>query len=317
MGVSTWSPKSSLPCWLFLLHTRRFRLLAPRVSLASRSATRGHGSSTSTRQDSSPATGTSSRPSRSTAASAPFPASSAWSEAAQAEPSHQRWLRLLRAVRRGGSSGGLRGPRRHPRLDPRCNKSCKSVPRGPPPRGEPCATRSPRSDPLPRRRELGLLGGGQPGRSPQSKRSWRRHLKVVADVKIVREARHVFTLGKTVEDLRPGLGRVAQSSHVTQKNPPHGHRQTQDPPESPHPEPGTAPSAARLLPDTPASRLGSTAPVGRSSGRRGAGVLVRVRLECRCAVRGAEVVRGALVLDVRGRRGRVHPHAAHGICRLL
>ena len=29
MGVSTWSPKSSLPCWLFLLHTRRFGLLAP------------------------------------------------------------------------------------------------------------------------------------------------------------------------------------------------------------------------------------------------------------------------------------------------
>jgi len=204
VGVSTWSPKSSLPCWLFLLHTRRFRLLAPRGSLASRSATRGHGSSTSTRQDSSPATGTSSRPSRSTAASAPFPASSAWSEAAQAEPSHQRWLRLLRAVRRGGSSGGLRGPRRHPRLDPRCNKSCKSVPRGPPPRGEPCATRSPRSDPLPRRRELGLLGGGQPGRSPQSKRSWRRHLKVVADVKIVREVCHVLTLGKTVEDPSAG-----------------------------------------------------------------------------------------------------------------
>ena len=41
MGVSTWSPKSSLPCWLFLLHTRRFRLLAPRVSLARRSATPG------------------------------------------------------------------------------------------------------------------------------------------------------------------------------------------------------------------------------------------------------------------------------------
>lgn len=40
MGVSTWSPNSSLPCWLFLLGTRRrFRPLPLRVSLASRSAT--------------------------------------------------------------------------------------------------------------------------------------------------------------------------------------------------------------------------------------------------------------------------------------
>src|SRR5665647_3873422 len=50
-----------------------------------------------------------------------------------------------------------------------------------------------------------------------------------------------------------------------------------------------------------AARRGVNVPPlpGRRAGRRGAGVLVRVRFERSGAARGAEVVRGAVVLDVQ------------------